>query len=349
MAKRTNLTATTIQELVGAYQSGMSARQIARKMGIGQTSVLRWVNRMLGGTRSSRDARKMRGRATHVTDVLQPEIDRMCELHIQGMAAHSIAKQVKRSVGTVIRHLKAKGIYNRSKIEPDQVARLMTEYKAGMTGPDLAKKYQISPSYVHKLLVANRVVRRNSSQAKRGRQNWKRRALTLEDSQEACRLYQEGWTQKRVAEHFRVGACSVQAALAHFNVPTERRYHPPTSGHKFPYRDARGRNLSFRSTWELAFAECLDDKGVTWEYESQSFSLSNRTLYVPDFYVAEWDQYVEIKGYMRKDAAQKIQLFRQEFPEHHLVVVTRPAFLHYRICTPRHGRAYYITLSAPTS
>jgi hypothetical protein len=75
-----------------------------------------------------------------------------------------------------------------------------------------------------------------------------------------------------------------------------------------------------RSSWEVAFAEWLTENNYTWQYESQTFPLSNST-YTPDFYVKEVNTYFEIKGWLRKDAKEKINLFKKLYPNHNLIIL----------------------------
>lgn len=69
-----------------------------------------------------------------------------------------------------------------------------------------------------------------------------------------------------------------------------------------------------RSFWEIAFAYFLDLSRYKYLYESKTFNLGN-TTYTPDFYIPEWDLYIEIKGYWRKDAKKKFKLFKKLYPK----------------------------------
>ncbi len=69
--------------------------------------------------------------------------------------------------------------------------------------------------------------------------------------------------------------------------------------------------ILMRSSWELAVAHRLDSLGVQWEYEPKMFSLESDKAYVPDFYVAQWDAWIEVKGWMRKSGLEKIEEFRR--------------------------------------
>jgi hypothetical protein len=73
---------------------------------------------------------------------------------------------------------------------------------------------------------------------------------------------------------------------------------------------------------EGVFARDLDEAGIAWEYEPKRFKLSWCT-YLPDFYLPEFDIWVEVKGYMSEEAARKVETFRRETGKT-LVVVYQP-------------------------
>ena len=75
-----------------------------------------------------------------------------------------------------------------------------------------------------------------------------------------------------------------------------------------------------RSKWERLFAKFLDLNNIKWKYEPKKFYLKQLNhYYLPDFYIPEWDTYVEVKGYMSEGALKKINAFKYEYGN--LVVV----------------------------
>lgn len=57
----------------------------------------------------------------------------------------------------------------------------------------------------------------------------------------------------------------------------------------------------FRSRLEARWAVFLDALGAQWSYEHEGFDL-NGTWYLPDFWVDDWDCWIEVKG---KDASDE--------------------------------------------
>jgi hypothetical protein len=86
-----------------------------------------------------------------------------------------------------------------------------------------------------------------------------------------------------------------------------------------------------RSTWEAKCAELLDSVGIKWVYEPQRFDLQsglyyNKSIkgkkvwtYLPDFYLPEFNIYLEVKGWMTEESQRKIDRFREL--GFHLVIV----------------------------
>lgn len=79
------------------------------------------------------------------------------------------------------------------------------------------------------------------------------------------------------------------------------------------YKGSYYKEIWMRSSWEVAIAYWLDLSGIKWLYESKTFDLGN-TTYTPDFYLPEFDCYIEIKGYWRDDAKNKFKLFKKRYP-----------------------------------
>lgn len=77
------------------------------------------------------------------------------------------------------------------------------------------------------------------------------------------------------------------------------------------YTTKEGTIIIMDSTWEYAFAERLDRLGIKW-VRDEKMSLPYQTpkgrkrKYIPDFYLPDYDMYVEVKGYFTESAKQKM-------------------------------------------
>lgn len=89
---------------------------------------------------------------------------------------------------------------------------------------------------------------------------------------------------------------------------------PKCISRKYIIKSNKG-NIVLRSSYEREFVRYLDENKINWEYEPKTFILktySNRVL-IPDFYLKEYDLWVEIKGYFWHDAKEKWNAFCDEY------------------------------------
>jgi len=68
-----------------------------------------------------------------------------------------------------------------------------------------------------------------------------------------------------------------------------------------------------RSSYELKYAKYLDSKNILWMYEMETFDLGG-TTYTPDFFLPKTEEFIEIKGFMREMAQEKIDMFLEQYP-----------------------------------
>lgn len=69
----------------------------------------------------------------------------------------------------------------------------------------------------------------------------------------------------------------------------------------YPYDSPIAGVITLTGTWEVAFAQALDKTGINWSKNKKRFDYIKpdgiEATYLPDFYIDEWQTYVEIKGY----------------------------------------------------
>lgn len=73
------------------------------------------------------------------------------------------------------------------------------------------------------------------------------------------------------------------------------------------------KGILMRSTWEIKFAMWLDEHQLDWKYEPKSFKCDFGT-YNPDFYVYNWQQYVEVKGREFEKSMRKFNYMKFKRP-----------------------------------
>lgn len=58
----------------------------------------------------------------------------------------------------------------------------------------------------------------------------------------------------------------------------------------------RYKGYAFRSRLEARWAVFFDHLKIRWEYEAEGFELGNGLRYLPDFWLPDWDLWVEVKA-----------------------------------------------------
>lgn len=89
-----------------------------------------------------------------------------------------------------------------------------------------------------------------------------------------------------------------------------------------PGVDSFGKSFYFDSGWEILLAESLTQNNISWSRPDR-FVLSSGRTYTPDFYLPEYDVYLDPKakrpGYYRKSIL-KVEMFEQEYNTRCLVI-----------------------------
>jgi len=80
-----------------------------------------------------------------------------------------------------------------------------------------------------------------------------------------------------------------------------------------------------RSSWEANVARIFLLNGIGYEYEKHRFILEDCS-YCPDFYLPEFDTYIEVKGYLRDGAKAVLYKFIKANPEIKLLVIDREVY-----------------------
>lgn len=85
-------------------------------------------------------------------------------------------------------------------------------------------------------------------------------------------------------------------------------------------------DIFFRSAWEANYARILNLQNIAWEYEPNTFQLTETETYTPDFKLSS-HEYVEIKGWWTDTSKRKIALFQAKYPENSLQIISRPEYI----------------------
>lgn len=78
-------------------------------------------------------------------------------------------------------------------------------------------------------------------------------------------------------------------------------------------RNAMG--TRYRSNFEVGFASDLIKRGLSFDYEPDAYEfVPNTTTYTPDFYIPEYNFYIETKGFFTSEDRTKHLTFRKQHP-----------------------------------
>lgn len=122
---------------------------------------------------------------------------------------------------------------------------------------------------------------------------------------------------KEIAKYNRTGNCG---SCAHKGIKSPHLTQWNIQHLPKPYW-TKYRNTWFRSGWEANFAKLLTFSGYKWRYEFTKFFFDN-TSYTPDFYIPEWDLYIEIKGWYSNKNKRKMRRFKHLFSKINLIILT---------------------------
>ena len=87
-------------------------------------------------------------------------------------------------------------------------------------------------------------------------------------------------------------------------------------------RNATVKRSEFRSNFELNMARSLARKSVPYEYESTRLTyVPKPRTYTPDFYLPDQKIFIEAKGYFDKGDRVKMQLVKEQYPDHDIRIV----------------------------
>lgn len=80
------------------------------------------------------------------------------------------------------------------------------------------------------------------------------------------------------------------------------------------------KGIKYRSSWEVDFVKFLESYHLSWEYEPKTFKLTSLLAYTPDFYIKEFDCWVEVKGKETEKNKEQYMLFKEKISDRFFVI-----------------------------
>jgi hypothetical protein len=101
---------------------------------------------------------------------------------------------------------------------------------------------------------------------------------------------------------------------------------PKASKGKSGIRNDVDPSICFYSTWEANMARIYNLVGIKWLYAPKIFNLDKHT-YRPDFYLPDFDTYVEVKNYLGSYSLERDQNFRKLYPNIKLELILKVDYI----------------------
>ena len=84
----------------------------------------------------------------------------------------------------------------------------------------------------------------------------------------------------------------------------------------------QNKTVTFKSSYELTYANFLNMNNIPWLYEPKKFYLEDgKHYYLPDFYLPKTNEYHEVKGKWFAHSIKKVASFRKLYPDETLIIV----------------------------
>jgi hypothetical protein len=86
------------------------------------------------------------------------------------------------------------------------------------------------------------------------------------------------------------------------------------------------KTIYFYSRWEANIARLFNYLGTKWLYQPKTFNLGSQN-YTPDFYLPDYDTYIEVKNFLWKYSKIRDRKFRKLFPNVNLILLLKKDYL----------------------
>lgn len=214
-------------------------------------------------------------------------------------------------VRNILRRHGVKPCYSNPKISDDQKDSVVRLYESGKNMKDTAKDCGIVSSTVFRILHERKVKMRPCL---------KRKKLSLEQRRVLAKDYEEGSIFEDLYKKYKVSNSVVKSCLDEFGV----KHRTGWNGYDVKkWTDRLGREWKFKSTWELKYAQWLDEREYLWDYEPCKFGLRECGCYTPDFEVLTPDgiEYHEVKGWLDTKSMNRMLEFQRMYPDRRLKII----------------------------
>jgi len=101
---------------------------------------------------------------------------------------------------------------------------------------------------------------------------------------------------------------------------------PKAARGKAGIRKDISKTIYFYSRWEANIARLFNYLGIKWIYQPKTFDLGSQN-YTPDFYLPDYNIYIEVKNFLWKYSKIRDRKFRKLYPDMNLILLLKKDYL----------------------
>jgi len=101
---------------------------------------------------------------------------------------------------------------------------------------------------------------------------------------------------------------------------------PKAARGKAGIRKDISKTIYFYSRWEANIVRLFNYLGIEWIYQPRAFDLGSQN-YTPDFYLPEYNIYIEVKNFLWKYSKIRDRKFRKLYPDTNLILLLKKNYL----------------------
>ena len=101
---------------------------------------------------------------------------------------------------------------------------------------------------------------------------------------------------------------------------------PKAARGKAGIRKDISKTIYFYSRWEANMARLFNFLDFKWIHQPKTFDLKSQT-YTPDFYLPEYNSYIEVKNFLNEYSKVRDEKFRKIYPDIKLILILKKDYL----------------------
>ena len=241
------------------------------------------------------------------------------------------------------------------KISSELKNKIINDYETGFFSiKELVQKFSLNYDLVKMIFKKFKVEVDRNKNGQKLKEKYEEKTVQLAKSEIGKQIVDEYENQKaslrKLSEKYKVNRGTIRRFLEFYGVKKRSckdavfksnkrkqqlgirhsNFGKPTKGGKVHWYLYKG--TKYQGSWEFLYALYLESKNIKFvchkgvrrfEYEINDKILT----YCPDFYLKEFDEYIEIKGYFSKDDQIKIEIVKKTYPDIKFVVLTKKEFV----------------------